>query len=117
MSGLFSLPDLGYSRVEEYVEHPVGGDAGAALRTLQFVQVRHAPEQGGDEAGEADAHDLVDGEPAPHLHELSQGLVVEGLRIFAVYGGEDISCDGVALLGGGLGVGRNGLAVFLLVFI
>ena len=57
-------PDLGDRWVVEEVEQPVGGDPCAALRALQLVEVRQAPEEGSKLTAELEAHDLVDGELA-----------------------------------------------------
>src|SRR5215211_294154 len=112
-SSLLSFPDLGDRRGEEELEEPVGGDAGAALRALQLVQVGEPPEQGGHPSAELYPHNLVDGELAPHLHELAQRPVLEGLEFLAVYSGQHVSCDGPALLGRGLRVGWHGAPVLL----
>src|SRR3712207_171601 len=106
-AGLLPVPDLGDRRAVEEVEEPVGGDAGPALGTLQLVEVGNAPEHGGHEAAELYPENLVDGELAPHLDELPQGLVLEGLEFSAVYGGQDVLRDGPSLLGGRLRVGRH----------
>src|SRR5215211_6317303 len=112
-SSLASFPDLGDRRGEEELEEPVGRDAGAALRALQLVQVGEPPEQGGHSAAELYPHNLVDGELAPHLYELAQRPVLEGLEFFAVYSGQHVPGYGSALLRCGLGVGWYGAPVLL----
>src|SRR5919112_4661133 len=106
-------PNLGYRRIVEEVEEPVGGDPGPALRALQLVKVGHAPDKGRYLPAEFDAHDLVDGELAAQLDELPERLVPEGLGLLTVYGGEDVFSYGFALLHGGLGVRGYGRVEFV----
>src|SRR5215210_1092366 len=110
---LFAVPDLGDGRVEEEVEKPVGGDTGPALRALELVQVGRPPEEGGNEAAELDVHYLVDGEVAAYLYELPNGLVVEWPHPPPVDAGQDVPRHDLALLHGGLGVGRHRGSVLL----
>src|SRR5829696_569378 len=108
---LFPPAYLGHGRIVEEVKHPVSGDPYAAVRALQLVEVGHAPEDRRYETAELDAQDLVHGELAPEFHELAQRLVAERLRLLAIQHGEDTFGDSLSLLHGGLGVGRNGIAV------
>src|SRR5215210_7616877 len=108
-------PDLGYRRVEEEVQEPVSRDTSPVLGTLQLEQVGRPPEESGREALELHAHDLVDGELAPQLHQLAHGLVLEGgdLVLPAVDAGENVPGQGLTLLDRRLGVGRDSLAILV----
>src|SRR5215210_4878598 len=107
-------PDLGYRRVEEEVQEPVRRDTSPVLGALQLEQVGRPPEKGGGEALELHAHDLVHGELASKLHQLAHGLVLEGGKLVApVDDGEDVLCQGLALLNRRLGVGRDSLSVLI----
>src|SRR5919107_5461160 len=89
--GLFlgRAPNLGDGRLEEEAEDPVRGDPYPALRAAQPHQVGHAPENGGEHPRKPYAHNLVDGEVAPELHELPERLVLElfevGLAVDGLY--------------------------------
>jgi tRNA-Thr(GGU) m(6)t(6)A37 methyltransferase TsaA len=106
-------PYLGYGRIVEDVEEPVDGDPDPTVGALELVEVGSTPEERGYVAAELYAKDLVDRELAPHLHELPERPVPEGLRLLAVYDGQPVLGHSLALLDGGLRVRRHRLAPFV----
>src|SRR5215203_4513352 len=106
--------NLGNGGPEEEAEDPVRSDPHPALRAFEPHEVGHAPENGGEHPRKPDAHNLVDGEVAPELHELPERFVLELLEVgLSVDGLDHVSGRHVAFLNGGLGGGRNDLALFL----
>src|SRR5918994_3293338 len=113
--GSLTSPDLSHRRVEEEVQKPVRRDPGPVLGALQLEEVCRPPEEGGREASELHAHDVVHRELAPQLDQLAHGLVLERLQLLLspVDDGEDVLCQRLALLDRRLGVGRDRLAVLV----
>jgi len=91
---------------EEQVERPVERDADLPAQSGHLVEVDRAPEEPGEDAGDAEAEDLRDGRAVAERAHLAERVEREGLLGRAPQRGHDVFSEAPRLAGRVLGSRR-----------